>query len=288
MVRLRFAWIHLLAARFKSPGPWTVAALSLGLALLPGGEARTQSGGCARCGGVLVGPPAAMGSLFNAFRPPRIERVWREERPAPERRVAGGGYTVCVRSCDGSFFPVAYSGAASRADGLDNVCRSLCPNAVVALYAFPLGGTIDEAVSSTGEPYDSLPNAHKFEHAYDASCSCRAPGQSWAEALARAEAKYGRHSHDIFVTAEIAERLSHPVRGATAKPAQVGQTPGLDANGIDTELSAAAAAMSREGSGIRGEDVQRVARYRLNEGRRVEETGPDGSARRVRVLPLAF
>ncbi len=286
MVRLRFAWIHPLAARFKWPGPWTVAALCLGLALLPGGEARTQSGGCARCGAAAaVGPPAAMGSFLPVFRPPRIERVWREQRP--ERKVAGGGYTVCVRSCDGSFFPVAYSGAASRADGLENVCRSLCPNAEVALYAFPLGGTIDEAVSSTGEPYDSLPNAHKFEHAYGASCSCRAPGQSWAEALASAEAKYGRRSHDIFVTAEIAEHLSRPVR-ETAKPAAVAQTRGLDVNGVDTELSAAAAAMSREDSGIRGEDVQRAARYRLNEGRQVDEAGPDGSTRRVRVLPLAF
>src|SRR5271165_6228961 len=118
-----------------------------------------------------------------------------------------GSYAVCVRTCDGSFFPVSYSGAGSRADSLEEVCRSLCPNADVALYSFPLGGTIDEAVSSTGEPYASLPNASKFEQSNDPTCSCRAPGQSWAEALAAAEAKYGRHSHDIYVTAKDAERL---------------------------------------------------------------------------------
>ena len=55
----------------------------------------------------------------------------------------GGSYTVCVRTCDGGFFPVTYSGAGSRADSLEEVCRSLCPNAEVELYAFPLGGTID-------------------------------------------------------------------------------------------------------------------------------------------------
>ena len=109
-------------------------------------------------------------------------------------------------------FPVSYTGAASRANSLEEVCRSLCPNAEVALYSFPLGGTVDEAVSSTGEPYASLPNAHKFEQSYDSSCSCRAPGQSWAEALAAAEAKYGRHSHDIYVTVKDAERMSRPVR----------------------------------------------------------------------------
>ena len=64
-----------------------------------------------------------------------------------------GDYTVCVRKCDGSFFPVSYFGADSRSDTLEQVCRSLCPNADVALYSFPFGGTVDEAVSSAGEPY---------------------------------------------------------------------------------------------------------------------------------------
>ena len=74
-----------------------------------------------------------------------------------------GSYAVCVHTCDGSFFPVSYSGAGSRADSLEEVCRSLCPNADVALYSFPLGGTIDQAVSSTGERYVDMPNALKFQ-----------------------------------------------------------------------------------------------------------------------------
>ena len=45
--------------------------------------------------------------------------------------VSAGSYAVCVRTCDGSFFPVSYSGAGSRADSLEEVCRSLCPNADV-------------------------------------------------------------------------------------------------------------------------------------------------------------
>src|ERR1700734_1614422 len=64
-----------------------------------------------------------------------------------------GSYAVCVRTCDGSFFPVSYSGAGSRADSLEDVCRSLCPNADMALYSFPFGGTVDEAEAPSGEPY---------------------------------------------------------------------------------------------------------------------------------------
>ena len=208
---------------------------------------------------------------------------------------AGGSYAVCVRACDGSFFPVSYFGAANRSDMLEQVCRSLCPNADVTLYSFPFGGTIEEAVSSTGEPYAHLPNAGKFEQTYDRSCSCRAPGQSWAEALAGAEAKYGRHSHDIVVSVEDAERMSRPVEDPKAKPAATDPVePGneapvaLDINGVDTTLRAAAAAVSCETSGIRDEDAQRPVRFGLNQGQTIEGKDPDGSTRRVRVLPATF
>jgi hypothetical protein len=190
---------------------------------------------------------------------------------------------------------VSYFGAANRSDMLEQVCRSLCPNAEVALYSFPFGGTIEEAVSSTGEPYARLPNAGRFEQAYDRSCSCRAPGQSWAEALAYAEAKYRRHSHDIVVSVEDAERMSRPVQGPKAKPAAADSAEqgdaapvALDINGVDTTLRAAAAAVSRATSGIRDEDAQRPVSFGLKQGQTIEEKGLDGSTRRVRVLPATF
>ena len=127
-----------------------------------------------------------------------------------------GSYAVCVRTCDGSFFPVSYSGAGSRADSLEEVCRSLCPNADVALYSFPLGGTIDQAVSSTGERYVDMPNALKFQQTFDSSCSCRRKGESWAQALANAEARYGHESHDILVTPEKSAEMSRPIAPKSA------------------------------------------------------------------------
>jgi Protein of unknown function (DUF2865) len=232
--------------------------------------------------------------------------VRREEAPRREirmrltgRRVAGGGpYTVCVRTCDGGFFPVAYFGAGSRADTLEGICQSQCPNAKVELYSFPLGGTIDEAVSSTGEPYSDLPNAHKFEQSYNASCSCRRAGESWAEALAAAEAKYGHAARDILVTPEKSAKMSRPIeapRKMVAEAASVksdattaddsGPAPlELDVNGVDMKLSAAAASMSRTTSGIKDESAESHAIYRLNQGKIVEEKGPDGSPRRVRIV----
>jgi Protein of unknown function (DUF2865) len=205
------------------------------------------------------------------------------------RRMAAG-YTVCVRKCDGAFFPVSYFGIDSRADTLEQVCQSLCPNAEVTLYSFPFGGTIDEAVSLTGEPYSHLPNAGKFEQSYEQACSCRPLGKSWAEALAAAEAKYGRHSRDVPISVEVAERMSRPVqdpKSVVADPAQT-HVPTIDVNGVDTSLSAATAAISREGSGIRDEGAQGATRFSLKQGKTVEEAAPDGSIRHVRILPPTF
>jgi hypothetical protein len=224
-----------------------------------------------------------------------------------------------VRTCDGSFFPVSYSGAGSRSDSLEEVCRSLCPNADMALYSFPFGGTIDQAVSSTGERYVDMPNALKFQQSFDSTCSCRRRGETWVQALANAEAKYGHESHDILVTPEKSAEMSRPVvakaaadpKAKSSKPnakstaATAGAanatlptpmpspspsatpdaaTPGLDANGADTALSAAAATVSREASGIAGGDAQGGTRYSQSQGQTVTETGPDGVKRKVRIV----
>ena len=250
----------------------------------------------------------------------------RQSAPSGEKgpvQAHSGSYAVCVRTCDGSFFPVSYSGAGSRADSLEDVCRSLCPNADMALYSFPFGGTIEEAASPTGEPYANLPNAGKFEKAYDPSCSCRRKGQSWADALADAEARYGHEKHDILVTPEKSAEMARPIIDPKAKlamdskgkpitpnasllagpgaPPVLGPAPGsganpgapsldtatapvLDANGADTKLSAAAATVSREGSGIAGDDLQSAKSFSVKQGRVVEVTGSDGVKHSVRIV----
>ena len=239
-----------------------------------------------------------------------------------------GSYAVCVRTCDGSFFPVSYSGAGSRSDSLEDVCRSLCPNADMALYSFPFGGTINEAMSPAGERYVDLPNALKYLQSFDSSCACRRKGETWAQALSGAEAKYGHEAHDILVTPEMSAELSRPIvakadpkadakaKGKAAKtqpaplappaadataaanaanagnPGAAGTdaasniAPGqsLDATGTDTALSAAAATVSRETSGIAGGDAQTGANYGLKQGETLTEQGPDGAKRKVRIV----
>ena len=273
-------------------------------------------GGLARLGGQPDEQPPPDARFENPGEGPRNNSTQPGENGGVHARA--GSYAVCVRTCDGSFFPVSYSGAGSRADSLEDVCRALCPNADMALYSFPFGGTIEEAESPSGEPYVDLPNASKFEKTFDPNCSCRRKGQSWAEALADAEARYGHQKHDILVTPEKSAEMARPIIDPKAKPiadskgkgapavvagpgaagpgaAEPGATPGapsadtantpvLDANGADTKLSAEAAAVSRETSGIAGDDMQGAKSFSVNQGRIVESAGPDGVKRKVRIV----
>ena len=150
----------------------------------------------------------------------------------------------------------------------------------------------------SGLPYGSLPNAGKFEQAVDQDCSCRRKDQSWAEALAAVEARLQRRPGDILVTPEISERMSRPVaapqatiakaRATDANALALAQKPEpepvvLDANGVDFNLNAATAAVSRETSGI-GVEETAGAHYGLTQGRIIEQKEPDGSVRRVRIV----
>jgi hypothetical protein len=214
----------------------------------------------------------------------------------PSTEAHAGSQAVCVRTCDGSFFPVSYAANSERYDSLENMCRALCPNAEVALYTFPFGSDIEQAVSPTGQRYVDSPNALKYRTTLDPNCTCRRKGQSWYEALAGAEARLGpENKGDIIVTEKKSEELSRAKPEAKADPkaktpkgakSPSPPTPAstTDINGVDTALSAQTQTVSREGSGIaKGADAN-SATIGKDQGSTVEEVGPDGVKRPVRII----
>lgn len=132
-----------------------------------------------------------------------------ERDPSDGAARQGGPYTVCVRSCDGYFFPLANSPGGR--EGQDEMCQSLCPGTETLAFGMSSGGDIQNAVArSTGQPYSSLPNALKYTRSFDAACTCRAPGQSWAQALANAEQMLDQRKGDIIVTEQRSQEMSRP------------------------------------------------------------------------------
>lgn len=120
--------------------------------------------------------------------------------------------TVCVRTCDGFFFPVSYATVPARFGQDENQCRRTCPGAEALLFSYPTGGSIDQGTATNGTPYTSLPNAFKYQTEYVKDCSCKPAGQSWTQALAGAEDGTLQRG-DIVVDEERSRAMSQPAGG---------------------------------------------------------------------------
>ena len=117
---------------------------------------------------------------------------------------------VCVRTCDGGFFPM--KNLPEGRGGADEMCQALCPGTEAQAYSMPYGDdALKHAASVKGSrAYASLANAFKFRKEFVPNCSCKPEGKTWAQSLVRAESMLVRHKGDIFVTPMQAEALSRP------------------------------------------------------------------------------
>ena len=157
--------------------------------------------------------------------------------PGGDGAPSGTYHTVCVRACDGFYFPISYSTVPSRFVDDARSCQRLCPAAEAELYSFRNPGeNMEQAVSLGGQPYTALPNAFRYRKEVSAACSCRRPGQSWADALKNADDSSTLASGDIVVTDQNAKALSQPkpqgkpaTSGVAAQPGASGNPPAASA-----------------------------------------------------------
>jgi len=94
--------------------------------------------------------------------------------PGPAQTIALGRRSVCVRTCDGYFFPVAALNHNSEISSHQASCDALCPEAETKLFVMPAGsGNIDEAAAARGgELYSQLVARIKASDTKAASCGC--------------------------------------------------------------------------------------------------------------------
>jgi hypothetical protein len=95
--------------------------------------------------------------------------------PAPAAALTSlGRRSVCVRTCDGYFFPVAAFNHNSEIASHQASCNTLCPEAETKLFVMPAGSeNIDEATEAHGgQLYSQLVAKIKASDAKPASCGC--------------------------------------------------------------------------------------------------------------------
>jgi hypothetical protein len=105
--------------------------------------------------------------------------IWNDSEGA----AAGGGFgssqyatyrTVCVRLCDGYYFPISFSTLPGRFAQDADACSSKCA-APVELYYHPNpGGAMEQAMSlKAQQPYTQLKTAFRYRKEYVQGCSCK-------------------------------------------------------------------------------------------------------------------
>lgn len=235
--------------------------------------------------GVQTAPQQRMPD--TALQPGLSELDGLEER----RPRFGAGAPVCVRTCDGFFFPLANS--PTGREGQQEMCAALCPAAETEVFYMSGDGNIETAVGRRGQPYMSLPNASRYTRQFDASCTCRRPGQNWAAALSDAEAMIERRRGDILVNETRAAEMSraNPQQARAIEQARQRQEAALRAElandaavqqAVDAQGRAAPTA-STETAGI-NTSAGTGGVVSANQGERREVTTATGERRTIRIV----
>jgi hypothetical protein len=139
--------------------------------------------------------------------------------PGADLGAQSGTYrTVCVRSCDGAYFPISFATVPGRFPDDERTCRALCPAAEATLYSYRNPGEdMNQAVSINGQAYSSSPNAFRYRQEFNPSCACKAAGQTWSDALKSIDDKAeAEQQGDIIVTEESAKKMARPLTKGTA------------------------------------------------------------------------
>lgn len=164
-------------------------------------------------------PQQRGGGLFDTLFGPGS--VFSGNAPGWSGAPSGTYRTLCVRTCDGFYYPISYATTPARFAEDEKTCRQSCPAAEVMLFSHRNPGEdVSQAVSVSGQLYSALPNAFRYRQAVDPNCVCKPPGESWAQALKNIDDNTVEQG-DIVVNEQRARTLSQPRVDAQGRPIKV-------------------------------------------------------------------
>ncbi len=116
----------------------------------------------------------------TSFREPESQRRAPSDLPFSTYR------TMCVRQCDGYYFPVSFSTLPSQFSADEAACQDRCAApSELFVYRNP-GEDVEQMVSLSGRPYSALTTAWLYRKSFIKGCSCDAAQYS-REEIAKAQ-----------------------------------------------------------------------------------------------------
>lgn len=203
--------------------------------------------------------PAPRASLPPQMRymPPPAQAETRSQAPdqSPRHEPGSGQYrTLCVRMCDGYYWPISQSASRSNFHRDAKLCSASCGTEARLFYHSNSTPDVNAMVDLTGRAYARLPNAFRYRKTLVAGCQCKP--EPWSQS------EVDRHRH--YAGLEAPDKTSGPaphtanqgievIAGAAIRrttsdasnlamtitpPAHGGENPAEKASAISTSLSA--------------------------------------------------
>ena len=128
-------------------------------------------------GGMPFGS-SSRGSWRSPYDRGRQRSGWDDDEDRPQHGATFR--TVCVRLCDGYYFPVSFAVTPDRLERDAKVCASRCGSQGRLFVHNNPGGSPESMVDLAGRPYQQLKTAFLYRTEYVASCTCQP--QPWEAA----------------------------------------------------------------------------------------------------------
>jgi hypothetical protein len=110
----------------------------------------------------------------------RERSPWGDDDEDQRARYGATFRSVCVRMCDGYYFPISFSVTSDRLERDAQVCASRCGSQGRLFVHNNPGGSAEDMVDLAGRPYRQLKTAFLYRTEYVASCTCQP--QPWEAA----------------------------------------------------------------------------------------------------------
>jgi hypothetical protein len=162
---------------------------------------------------------------------------------------SGGYQTLCVRACDGYYFPIEYAVSRNRFQANAQTCQAMYGGAGAQLFVMPSDGDIADATPvSGGKPYGSQPYAFAYRQNFNPSCAAQL--QDTVAAVATEPTRAGTASPSTAAAA-TAPKTPLPIPQRRPVPSEDPETLANALGNITPRSLAVAAAPTLSPSGIR-------------------------------------
>lgn len=152
--------------------------------------------------------------------------------------LSGSFRTLCVRTCDGYFFPISYGVSSNLFERDQNACSAMCPGTQVELYYHRVPGESSDMVSAaSGLPYSEMQNAWRYRDGNAAAapacgCGSSAAGERGFEVIG------GAYSSETAVpSVPESSIVAVPLPGERPDPAEDPETLANRDGGLDIETT---------------------------------------------------